>query len=509
MMGLTWLLLGIFTAGAVILYRELSHRYHLNWLLLSGYGGGIALLLFSIAWSVGAVLEGVPRSGSMGMLLFGLPGIIVLTLALRGIFSRPERESPTGDRAAVIPEIPTTETTDFPVLSKQPQRSPLSRYGLRYAAYLSLLVAFVYSLTSGTDDFEAMIQARFPDVQLEKVNDNPVVFRVIDGKESSGEYILITEGQGYGGPFVLGLRIEEDAKVHEVIPLNDKETPAFIAKIRGTDYLAQFIGKNVADDFIVGRDIDAVTGATVTTRAATEAVRHGAHLAAVQYFDLDPDWQKVRWSFGVDEILVLLVFFLAFVPKVYRVKPWKYLYMAATIGIVGFYLNASVSVGLLSGLLMGYIPKINNHLTWWILVVGTVLTILIIGKNVYCYRICPFYGVQIFLNKISGNRWNPTPEVIKRFRNVSNVLLWLCLMIIFVSRSPAIGAFEPFAMMFSLEGVGIQWYILPLSLIGSFFMPAFWCRFFCPVDNLLSHLQKMRKFILKARTKRMNQGGSS
>ena len=77
MMGLTWLLLGIFTAGAVILYRELSNRYHLTWLHLSSYGGGIVLLLFSVAWSVGAVLEGVPRAGSMGMLLFGLPVLIL------------------------------------------------------------------------------------------------------------------------------------------------------------------------------------------------------------------------------------------------------------------------------------------------------------------------------------------------------------------------------------------------------------------------------------------------
>ncbi len=48
-------------------------------------------------------------------------------------------------------------------------------------------------------------------------------------------------------------------------------------------------------------------------------------------------------------------------------------------------------------------------------------------------------------------------------------------------------------MMFSLEGIGIQWYILPLALIGSFFMSNFWCRFFCPAGNALSMLVRLRR----------------
>ena len=74
--------------------------------------------------------------------------------------------------------------------------------------------------------------------------------------------MLIQTGQGYGGPFVLGLRIMEDGKIHEVIPFNHKETPAFAKKIEDANYRAQFIGKNVADDFILGVDIDGVSGAT-------------------------------------------------------------------------------------------------------------------------------------------------------------------------------------------------------------------------------------------------------
>jgi len=65
-------------------------------------------------------------------------------------------------------------------------------------------------------------------------------------------------------------------------------------------------------------------------------------------------------------------------------------------------------------------------------------------------------------------------------------------MLIFLSRTPAITSYEPFAMMFSLEGVGIQWYILPLALIGSTVMNNFWCRLFCPVGRLLNHSLEIR-----------------
>jgi hypothetical protein len=90
MMDLTWYFLGVLTGGALYCAYVLANRFKLNWLLLSGVGTGAGLLLFSIAWGVGAVLEGVPRAGSMGILLFGLPGLILLTVTLRHILSQKE-----------------------------------------------------------------------------------------------------------------------------------------------------------------------------------------------------------------------------------------------------------------------------------------------------------------------------------------------------------------------------------------------------------------------------------
>jgi hypothetical protein len=342
-MGFTWYFLGLLTTGSTIFLWHFSKRYQLNWLAWSGLSMGIVLVLFSIAWAVGSVLEGVPRAASMGLLLFGFSGIVILTLAFRyTLTKRPRMLKPAAEPALTRDvEIDTAPQEAKP--AKASIVGPYFSVALRYGAYISLIIALGIALASGGKDYEGMVLNKFKDQKLTKVNDNPVVFQLGEKGDGPGNWVLIQEGQGYGGPFVLGIRIMEDGKIHEIIPLDHKETPAFVKKIEDARYRDQFIGKNVSNDFIVGVDINAVSGATVTTSAAAEAIRNGAHLAAVQKFKLDPKWKKVPWKFGLDEILILALFVLAFVPKIYKEKPWKYIYLAATIVIVGFYLNAPVS----------------------------------------------------------------------------------------------------------------------------------------------------------------------
>jgi hypothetical protein len=495
-MGFTWFSLGLLTTGSTIFLWHFSKRYQLNWLAWSGLSMGIILVLFSIAWAVGSVLEGVPRAASMGLLLFGFSGIVILTLAFRyTLTKRPKLLEPAAE-PALTRDVKIDAAPQKAKPAKASVVSPYFSVALRYGAYISLIIALVIGLASEGKDFEGMVRGKFKDQKLTKVNDNPVVFQLGEKGDGPGNWVLIQEGQGYGGPFVMGIRIMEDGKIHEIIPLDHKETPAFVKKIEDAKYRDQFIAKKVNNDFIVGVDINAVSGATVTTMAAAEAIRNGAHLAAVEKFKLDPKWKSVPWKFGLDEILILALFVLAFVPKVYKEKPWKYIYLAATIAIVGFYLNASISVGNIAGLALGYIPGIKDHLIWWILVVGTVLGVIFLGKNVYCYRVCPFHGIEYLLQKISGMKLNPSRALLKRARSMVNFLLWLSLMVIFLSKHPALGSFEPFAMMFSLNGTGIQWFILPLALIGSFFMSTFWCRFFCPCGQALTKLGQFRKSFL-------------
>jgi len=513
MMSFTWYVLGLLSSASGIFLWRLSKRYHLNWISRGGLGLGVFLALFTIAWCTASVLEGVPRAASMGLIFFGLPAIILLTFTAKYIDTQLEKiadtapipsieaESEVLDQEDVWPHIEIPQK-DLPRM-EMPFAPQLSRLGkavsgsLRYLAYGSLIVTFIIGLATSETDYETMVKIKFPDEKLTKRRDKPVVFELGEKKSGIGNYIVIAEGQGYGGPFVIGVRIMDDAKVHEVMLLDNRETPAYRQKVEDAKFPAQFVGKTVADDFLPGVDIDIVSGATVSTMAGTEAIRKAAHIAATQYFKMEPKWQKEPFKFGWGELFILIIFGLAFFPRIYAKKPWSYIYLAATIAIVGFYLNAAISIGSLSGLAMGFIPGIKTHLTWWLLVVGTIAVIIITGKNLYCYRICPFYGIEYILGKMGGGKLKPSKALLRRSKFIANFLLWFSLMTIFLSSHPALGSYEPFSMMFSLNGVGIQWFILPLALIGSFFMSAFWCRFFCPCGHALTNLVQFRKKLIK------------
>lgn len=96
MMDLTWYLLGVMTGIAALFLRFLSARMQLNWIAWSGLLAGIGVLLFCIAWSVGAYLEGVPRAAAMGLLMFGLGGVVILSITAR-LITRKNRDQQGGE----------------------------------------------------------------------------------------------------------------------------------------------------------------------------------------------------------------------------------------------------------------------------------------------------------------------------------------------------------------------------------------------------------------------------
>jgi hypothetical protein len=85
MMGLIWYLIGLLAGGAVWLLSSLARKRQLSWISLAGLAVGIILVLFCMAWSVASALEGVPRAAALGIVCFGLPGIVLLAVAGRKV----------------------------------------------------------------------------------------------------------------------------------------------------------------------------------------------------------------------------------------------------------------------------------------------------------------------------------------------------------------------------------------------------------------------------------------
>jgi Na+-translocating ferredoxin:NAD+ oxidoreductase RnfG subunit len=376
---------------------------------------------------------------------------------------------------------------------------------IRVFAYLSLLAAFIVGQIASETDYEALLQQQMPGAELSRSQVNtqlPVVYRFKSKGELSPDVVIMADGVGYGGPMVVGVRTRrtEDGggRLSEILLLSHKETPSFVERINSSNFFRQFAGKDVSDNFIIGDDIDAVSGATVSSEGFTSAIREAVHLGAVQHLKQKPGWQVPGWNVGADEFFLILLFALAFIGAYRRDKLAKYVRYAVMVGalvFVGFYANVSLNLGNLAGIAMGYIPHPRQHPMWWIMMIGALGSVIILGRNIYCHQICPFKVVQDLLQKVSGIQLRIKPAVQRQARTLIFTLSWAALMLIFLSAHPALGSYEPFAMMFSLEGLGIQWYILPAALIGSFFVPSFWCRLFCPVGLFLNEGVRARRSI--------------
>ena len=372
-------------------------------------------------------------------------------------------------------------------------------------AFTSLVAAFIIGKIAAQPDYKAMLQAQMPKHELVKFTEAEGG-QIVYFDKTAGNYLVISEAEGYGGPLVVGVRASEDErKIVEILSLDNKETPAYFLKVKKQGFFRQFAGKKISDDFMLGEDIDAVSGATITSLGYANAVGDAMHVAATEHFKLKPTWKQEGWTFGVNEMGLIGVFALAFLVSYAkgRLARWGRLVMpVVALGFVGIHTNSSLSIGQLGGILLGYIPDFKTHLMWWIMMIGALGSVLILGRNIYCAQACPFQYVQRGLNKISGINLAVKPGVQKASRIVVGWMTWTALMLIFLTTHPTLGSYEPFAMMFSLTGLGIQWYILPLSLIGSFFVLNFWCRLFCPVGLVLNEGVRVRKKVLGGKPKR-------
>lgn len=83
-------LLGVITTLGIATVVFYNRKFKFNIGAWASIGMGVFLFIFSIAWSVSSILEGEPRASSMGMLVFGIPSIILLILGRRLALSKKE-----------------------------------------------------------------------------------------------------------------------------------------------------------------------------------------------------------------------------------------------------------------------------------------------------------------------------------------------------------------------------------------------------------------------------------
>ena len=90
-------------------------------------------------------------------------------------------------------------------------------------------------------------------------------------------FAFMTDGRGYGGKIGILVGLEIDRAVRGIRIISHQETPGLGAKITSLDFLDQFAGLSTGE-LAIRRDggaVDAITGATISSRAVAEGVAQG------------------------------------------------------------------------------------------------------------------------------------------------------------------------------------------------------------------------------------------
>ncbi|WP_394131351.1 4Fe-4S binding protein [Shewanella maritima] len=368
-------------------------------------------------------------------------------------------------------------------------------------AVLGIFLAFLVGEFGAQPNYQTLIEQQYPTSSITKLSDSGQGYARYEIGNGGQEpfLLLIAETEGYGGPMVVATEVfkhKGSFKTGESYLLLDKETLSYVISLEQQLFFNQLENHQLNDNFQLGDDLDGYSGATITARGISSAMRTTLHPMAIEQ-GLEQQWQGESWHFGSKEVL-LLILVVAAIASCTKLsgKPAKWLKKGLPIAallIVGYYTNSAVSITHFLSLLLGYIPSPQAHPAWWVLMGAIVGCIVIMGRNIYCHKLCPFSAVQGLLNTITGLNLSVPRWLVKNSRTIVLSMIWTALCISLISRNPSISGYEPFSMLFSLEGVGLQWYIMPMALFGAMLVPDFWCRFFCPVGLTINEAVKLRR----------------
>lgn len=298
--------------------------------------------------------------------------------------------------------------------------------------------------------------------------------------------------KGYAGDVPLMLHLHE-GRIDSIAVQDNQETPDFL-EAATSEILPPYQGKTIEEALRL--QPDAVSGATLSSRAILAHLNAGLHEAQVQYkatatsdataaaagSTAHAPWREAKfWA-------ALLVSLLsAILPLVWRNKTYRTVQLVLNVLVLGFYTGTFVSFTSMVGLL-------SNGIDLWSYAALAVLLIVaflypLFGKRQhYCNWSCPLGSAQELIGKAHKRKWR-IPQTwfkpLERFRltlwAVLILLAWSGILLEWMN-------YEPFTAFLWQSASWVVLVFTLLTLVLSLFVQRPYCRFICPTGTLLKRL---------------------
>lgn len=125
------------------------------------------------------------------------------------------------------------------------------------------------------DKFEALTYSDEIGAEMDTRGIRPdEVYVAYDANGNTLGYIFVNTGFGYAGEINTTTGIDKDGKIIMVIATAESDTPKLGKEVEGRPFLDGFTGLSTDKEIVLNEDVSAVSGATISSRAATGCINH-------------------------------------------------------------------------------------------------------------------------------------------------------------------------------------------------------------------------------------------
>jgi NosR/NirI family nitrous oxide reductase transcriptional regulator len=314
-------------------------------------------------------------------------------------------------------------------------------------------------------------------------------WRVVRGEQTlyAGESaVFAPDVAGYGGAFDLLVVVDDDGNIERVVLIRHNETPSYLGGV--ADFFGSFVGLAATAPLEPGRDVDAITRATVTSDAFAAATRTTGRKIVAEALGRDVVLKGERERWDWPWTLAVLAFFGAALWARRRPKEAvRVVFACVAVGVLGFWAGRFVSVGDVGRFALLKFPPFGPRLSVYVLLGGGAAAALVFG-NIYCGWVCPFGAASELLYKLPLKKLTVAPAFVRRLSGLRFIILCVVVAAIVATRELGAASYEPFDDLFAYAAAGVSLLFLIAVLAISIFHYRFFCRYLCAAGACLGEV---------------------
>ena len=336
------------------------------------------------------------------------------------------------------------------------------------------------------------INAIFPNAKsFNYIEDKEKLSEVFDANNNRLGWFVCTspwgdDVKGYGGPVPAIIGIDLSGTIKGISLLENTETGSFIDHVIKQGLLLKWNGLDIKA--ALNQDIDAITGATISSSAIIESINKRLSLLS----EVSMNFSKKKLN--NKDIVAFLVLFIAIAfflfPNYPFFRKYRWVFLIINVCVLGFLCGYFLSLDLFSSWIQqGFLEA---HVFLIIVLIFTFLFGLRGKGNLYCSSVCPFGALQLLIG-YKRKPINVSAKCAKILILLKNIVFTFIIISIFLGLFNAkwLSIFDPYIVFILKENTpfGLMFFVLVLLVLSYFFRQP-WCRFLCPIGTFMKYLTK-------------------